>query len=364
MPVAVGSLQVRAETVKGEIISAHAKNNGEITGGASGKINCQSGFVQVDFSEMVVAESVIYNAVGQAFLPIASNIIKINTVRLPSNGKVPIFRRGDTILIGNRQKQNLGNAFTDGQTVQLDRQNLDRICLVDDNGKPVLANLWDYDLEQGTITFANPLNLSGYKYPLHAHHAYEERNRIIKCDIDGTLELMFPIKHDYPTENTFVSSVLISGDLQVRVYNLFTQRSWNNVWQDEPHGEQLLNKLNLTSYPMLLTDDGAITERWLIRFTNSNNFELYGEKLGFVGKFDTLNNVAPINPATNKPYFTIKKEAFGNTDAPWAVHDVIRFNTEGTLAPIWVLCAVQPSSDKPIDDDGFTQCLYGDTTEV
>ncbi len=313
---------------------------------------------------MVVAESVVYNAVGQLFLPIASNIIKINTVRLPSNGKVPIFRRGDTVLIGNRQSEDIGSAFNGGETVQLNRQNLDRICLKDSKGKPVLADLWDYDLEQGTITFATPLDLSGYQMPLIAHHAYEERNRILKCDIDGTLELMFATKHDYPLENTYVSSVLISGDLQVRVYSLFTQRSWNNVWVDEPQGEQLLTKLNLTDYPMLLTDDGAITERWLIKFTSSNQFELYGEKLGFVGRFDTIADVAPLNPATNKPYFTIDKNAFGNTDAPWASQDVIRFNTEGTLAPIWVLCAVQPSANPPQGDDGFTQCLYGDTTEI
>ncbi len=365
VPVAVASLQVRAQTVEGNQLTAQAQTNGEITGeNVSGQINTESGFVEVNFSEMVVAESIAYNAVARSFLPIDSDIIKIDTVRLPSDGRVPIFRRGDTILIGNRQSESIGSAFNGGETVQLGRQNLDRICLKDSKGKPVLADLWDYDLEQGTITFTKPLDISSYQKPLIAYHSHEERNRILKADIDGTLELMFPTKHDYPLENTYVSSVLISGDLQVRVYSLFTQRSWNNIWADEPQGEQLLNKLNLTTYPMLLTDDGAITERWLIKFNNPAQFELYGEKLGFVGRFDTLADVSPVNPATNKPYFTIKKEAFGNTDAPWARQDVIRFNTEGTLAPIWVLCAVQPSITTPQGEDSFTQCLYGDTTEI
>ncbi len=364
MPLAVGSLQIKATTVKGDTIFANAKNDGSITGRASGFVDCQYAFAQVKFDEMVIAESISYNAVAQSYLPIDSSIIKIDTVRLPSDGRVPIFRQGDTILIGNRQSEKIGSAFNGGETVQLSRTNLDRICLKDSKGKPVLADLWDYDLEAGTITFATPADLGGYQMPLIAHHAHEERNRILKCDIDGTLELMFATKHDYPLENTYVSSVLISGDLQVRVYSLFTQRSWNNVWQDTPIGEQLLNKLNLTDYPMLLTDDGAITERWLIKFKSSNQFELYGERVGFVGRFDTLADVAPLNPATNKPYFTIKNEAFGNTDATWASQDVIRFNTEGTLVPIWVLCAVQPSSNVPTGDDGFTQCLYGDTTEI
>lgn len=114
---------------------------------------------------------------------------------------------------------------------------------------------------------------------------------------------------------------------------------------------------------MQLTDDGAIQERWMIKFTSPSQFELYGETLGFVARSDTLTNLAPLNPATNKPYFVIPRGAFGN-DASWAAQDVIRFNTWGTLMPVWVLCAVQPSSNAPEGEDGFTQCLYGDTSEV
>ncbi len=228
------------------------------------------------------------------------------------------------------------------------------------------AELWDYDLENGTITWATPLDLSSYTKPFIVHHTIEERNRISKCDIDGTLELMFPTKHDYPIEDTYVSSVLISGDLQVRVYNVFTQRSWNDVWQDKPQGDQLLNKLNLTSYPMVLTDDGAITQDWLIKFVSSSQFEVYGDSIGYVGTFDVTEDLAPLNSATNKPIFIIDKRSFGGStgQAPWANHDVIRFKTWGTLMPIWVLCAVQPSATTPEGEDGFTQCLYGDTTEI
>lgn len=194
-------------------------------------------------------------------------------------------------------------------------------------------------------------------------HAQEERNRILKADIDGTLSLIFPTKRAYPIENTYVSSVLKGDNLQVSHSIPFTQRQWQQQWLDEPQGEQLLNRLNLRDYPMVLTDDGAITERWLIKWTSSSQFELYGETLGFVLKTDTLQDLAPINPATKKPYFTIPKQAFGN-DAPWAIQDIIRFNTVGTLLPVWILCAVQPSTNKQDGEDGFTMCLFGDTTEV
>ena len=194
-------------------------------------------------------------------------------------------------------------------------------------------------------------------------HAQEERNRIIKPEIDGTLRLLFAMRRSYPIADTYVSSVLIGGDLQVRVSIPFTQRNWDNVWRDEPNGDQLLNKLNLKDYPMILTDDGAIKERWMIKMTGTNTLELYGETLGFVMRGDTLTDLAPINPANGKPYFTLPKQAFGN-DAPWVSQDIIRFNTWGTLLPIWVLCAVQPNSNPPTGTDGYTQCLYGDTTEM
>lgn len=389
-PIRPASLQIMATGVDGKRINATADLQSKIKGkGIDGVVDVETGVVSVRFGEWVVAvgneseywydadaivdgklfkpapvfaHSITVNAVAYSYLPIDSDIIKIDTVRLPQDGQVPIFRRGDTILITNTQEQSLGSAFQAGQTVQLDRQNLDRICLTDSNGKAVLATLWGYDLAEGTITFNTPLDLSGYVLPLIAKHTIEERNRIVKADIDGTLSLHFATKHNYPLEGTYVSSVLMSKDLRVSVSVPFTQRNWNKVWSDKPVGEQLLNKLNLRDYPMVLTDDGAITERWLIKWASAGQFELYGEQLGFVGKFDTLTDLAPINPATAKPYFIIPKEAFGNK-APWEAQDVIRFDTTGTLLPLWVLCAVQPNSDNQKGEDGFTVCLFGDTTE-
>jgi hypothetical protein len=115
-------------------------------------------------------------------------------------------------------------------------------------------------------------------------------------DIDGTLTLIFPTKRDYPLEDTYVASVLIGGNLQVRASVPFTQRNWTNVWQDTRIGDEPLNRLNVKDYPIVLTDDGAITEKWLIKFTSSSQFELYGQTLGFVAKTDTLQDLAPTNP--------------------------------------------------------------------
>ena len=391
-PIKAGSLDIRATADDGTLLRARATYNGELkASNIEGKVDAEYGMTDVFFGawvavtdamraeswfteDMVVAgkiwqpkhvfaDTITYNADAYTYLPVDTSIVKIDTVRLPQDGRVPIFRRGDSILISNRIEQNIGSAFTGGSTVQLSRKDVDRICINDSDGKPVNAELWDYDLDAGTITWKTALDLSPYKLPLTAVHTQEERNRVLEVDIDGTLTLIFATKRAYVTEGTYVSSLLIGGNLEVRISVPFTQRNWNEVWQDTPNGAQLLNKLNITDYPVVLTDDGAITAKWLIKWTSSTQFELYSDNLGFVGRFDTLTNLAPLNPATSKPYFTIDKRSFGN-QSPWGAQDVIRFNTWGTLLPVAVLCAVQPSSVVPKGEDGFTQCLFGDTTEI
>lgn len=309
-------------------------------------------------------DTVCYHAVGLTKIPVNNTLIKIDTVRLPADGRVPIFRVGDTVLIHHSAIDDLGSAFVGGQTISLSRQNVDKICVMDANDKAVDANLWTYDLTNGTITLNNALDLSGYAMPLKAKHTIEERNLITSVDIDGTLGLQFAVRHDYP-EGAYISSVLVGGNLKARVSVPFTQRNWNNVWQDTPVGDELLNRLNVVDYPFVLTDEGAISERFVIRFTSGNQFELYGEALGFVGKFDTLTDLAPINPATKSPYFVLPKQAFGGAiqgGAPWAAQDVIRFNTVGAILPFWVIQSVQPTSTPMNEKDGFVMCLFGDTT--
>lgn len=387
-PVCPQSLTIHATTVDGKNIKAQADKNGKLQADdIVGAIDTKNGMVFIRFGKwiplsqaqnldnfdekmlvdgrvwqptMVVPTSIRYSAVGYSYLPIDSQIIKIDTVRLPLDGRVPIFRKGDTILIANSQSQTLGSAFSAGQVIALERQKLSRICVKDSDGVAVNANLWQHDLSAGTIQFATPLNLASYKMPLIATHTIEETNRVMEVDIDGTLSLLFPTKNHYPIEDTYVSSVLVAGDLKVGVSVPFTQTNWDNVWRDEAHGASLLNKLNIKDYPFLLTDDGAISERWMLKFSSPTQFDLYGETLGFVLRADTLTDLAPINPATKKPYFTLPKQAFGN-QAPWRAQDVIRFNTQGTLMPVWALLSVQPSADDFGEEDGFTMCLYGDT---
>ena len=106
---------------------------------------------------------------------------------------------------------------------------------------------------------------------------------------------------------------------------------------------------------------GAITERWLLRFTSATQFTVIGESLGLILQSDTVTDLSPVNPSTAKPYFTIPRQAFGGG---WESGNCIRFNTYSTPMPTWILRSVQPSPVKQIGKDGFVGCLRGNTVDI
>ena len=326
-----------------------------------GAIDYETGFYSVKMDNGFQPDLLRFNAVTLDNIPLDSSIIGIDAVRLPQDGRVPIFRKGDMVVIGSRAKHDLGSAHSAGQTVSLGRADLDRVSIIDAENKPVDAKLYDVDLAAGTLKWADGLSLAAYTMPLAAMTAREEENRLVGVDISGKLKLQFAVSRDYDA-GAYVSSALVAGDLLVRSTEPFAQRAWGNKWADEREGDAILAALNVKDYPITLVSAGAITERWLIRFeASSAQFKLYGERLGLVAEGDILTDLKPTNPATNKPYFTLPHLAFGGG---WAVGNCIRFNTYGTPVPVWVLRAVQPSAESQTEKDGFACCLRGNTIDV
>ena len=179
-------------------------------------------------------------------------------------------------------------------------------------------------------------------------------------DINGTLKLQFATSRAYPVDGTTISSAFIGGNLLVRATAPFSQQAWNKLWKDEIQGEEILAKLNVKDYPIRLASNGAITERWLLLFKSESQFDVFGENIGLIATGDRLSDLAPPNPATGEPYFTLPAAAFGGG---WASGCCIRFNTYGTPMPTWVIRAVQPSPTAQTGKDGFTMCLRGNTVD-
>ena len=361
-PLKPQSLIIHAETGENLALVGNSDENGNITGDFTGSVNYKTGEFSIKSlnNQQLNPQTLRYNFVAQTNIPVDSSIIGIDATRLPSDGKVPIFRIGDVIVIGRRMSEEI-NATAGGE-VQLAEQNLDRICVVDANGDFLKADEFETDLTAGKITFKEHLNLSDYALPLTAKYAQEENNKVAKVDIGGKITLSFPLRRDYPADNTYVSSALLHGDLLASVSHVFEQKTWNNQWLDERIGDAILPKLNVSQFPIVLANNGAITQRWLMRFTSATAFELYGEQVGFVAKGDIYNDLTPINGVTGIPYFTIKKEAFG---AGWASGHCVRFNTHGTQFPVWICRVITPiADDNNQREDGFMMCLLGNTTVV
>lgn len=361
-PLKPQSLIIHAETGEKIALVGNSDENGNITGDFTGSVNYKTGEFTIKSlnNQQLNPQTLRYNCVTQTNIPVDSSIIGIDATRLPSDGKVPIFRIGDMIVIGRRMSEEI-NATAGGE-VQLEEQNLDRVCVVDANGVFLKADEFETDLTAGKITFKEHLNLSDYALPLTAKYAQEENNKVAKVDVNGKITLSFPLRRDYPADNTYVSSALLHGDLLASVSHVFEQKTWNNTWADERVGDAILPKLNVSQFPIVLANNGAITERWLMRFTSATAFELYGEQVGFVAKGDIYSDLTPINGVTGIPYFTIKKEAFG---AGWASGHCVRFNTHGTQFPVWICRVITPSADdNNQQEDGFMMCLLGNTTVV
>jgi len=304
----------------------------------------------------VDAESIKYSAVTYSFIPIDPELIGLDPVKLPIDGRVPIFRPGFVAVVHNTKSEQLPNDLQAGQQIQLSRGNLTYCDLYDYNGIYVDPNLYTVDLENGIITMADPLDLSEYTQPLTAIHRIEDMKVISRVDINGYIYFTSPLKNDYTAGDTYVSSALVCGDLKAQVYNVFDQKTWTGDWSDSRIGDPCTANYNTVDYPITTTNKGAIKERWAIIFTSDTDFKVVGETVGEIAYGNTATDCAPINPATGVPYFYIRHEGWGSG---WASGNVLRFNTDAAHYPIWCGRTILPG-EAVYDEDSFTLQIRGD----
>ncbi len=166
-----------------------------------------------------------------------------------------------------------------------------------------------------------------------AEHRIEDMGLVSDTQINGVLTLTRPLTHDYPARESRVSSALIIGDLQARAHTLFAQQTWTGEWKDVRIGANTIAQYNETVYPVEVTNRGAIEERWALIFTNTNEFRVIGESVGQIAVGNTATDLAPVNPETHAPYFTLRAGGWGSG---WAAGNVLRLSTAGANFPVWV----------------------------
>jgi hypothetical protein len=298
----------------------------------------------------VSADTLRYNAVGYSYLPLDPDILGLNPVRLPADGRVPIFRPGTFAVLGHAAE--ITATVTNGQTINCARTRLSRVRVIGNNGA-VIDTGYTADLDLGTVTFSN---VTGYSQPVTIEHRVEDMMLVSDAQISGQVSFTRAVTHAYPVPGSYLSSALVAGDVQARASIVFDQASWTNVWQDSIIGSSATGTYNTTAQPITVTNLGALTERWALRFTNTTTFDIIGEHVGVIGTGNTGTDCAPLNPTSGVPYFTVQSEGWG---AGWSTGNVLRFNTVGAQVPVWVARTILQGPETT-PDDSFTILVRGD----
>lgn len=381
-PLRQQSLQILATLLDGTPINVTADANGDLNSARTrGHVTLETGIVHVDFGQMVSAaghegewwydpaqvvagqiwqpeavqaDTLRYNGVIVTSLPLSANILGLDPVRLPIDGRVPIFKPGYVAVAHHTARQTEASPQL-GVPISLGRSRIARVRVSDANGSVDPAK-YSKDLNAGTLTFTS---LVGVTAPVILEHTVEDMALVTDVEIGGRVTLSRPLSHAFPAGESYLSSALILGDqggnLWARVTNLFDQQIWNGSWSDSPQGSASTAEYNATQFPLAVTNRGAIQERWAIKFTGIQDFEVYGESVGKIAIGNTTANCAPLNPATAVPYFTIPKEGWGGG---WVAGNMLRFNTVGANAPVWIARTVLPSSPTT-GQDSFRLQLRG-----
>jgi hypothetical protein len=245
------------------------------------------------------------------YTKVSSTVTGFNGVAFPANGAATVFAANRFVVISDLDE--ITQTVSNAQTVNCGRVRLSSVRVIGDDGI-VINTGYTADLEAGTVTFTN---VTGYSQPVTIQHRVEDLALINEMS-GNTLSLSRGLSHTYPVGSK-VSSALVAGDMFARTNLVFDLASWNGTFSDTP-GTEATGTFNFATYPIAVTNRGAITERWAIRFTTSTNFEVIGENVGVIATGNTSTNCAPINPNTSAPYFTAPALGWGSG---WATGNVL-----------------------------------------
>lgn len=361
---------------RGNAITATADINGDITGThLRGKITYETGEVDLQFGDYVLDSSLTaeekdewwydpddvgaveplkiwrpwpvdpttlrYNSVAYFYLPLDADLLGIDPVRLPPDGRVAIFQPGGRVVVGHT-KVSTPMAVSNGQTINLARTRLSRVRVIGADGLTINTG-YSVDLEAGLVTFSDT---ALYDQPVTIEDRIEDMAVVSDVGIDGSLKFTRQLTHAYPVPGSYVSSALMAGDLRSRVSVLFDQATWDGVtWSDVP-GVPATGTYNDVLAPIEVSNVGASTERFALRFTNTAAFQVIGEHVGVIATGTINEDCSPINPATGEPYFTIRTLGWGTG---WATGNILRINTVGALFPLWVVRTIQQGPESGLD---------------
>ncbi len=380
-PLRPGSLVLQyVPLIGGGVQTVTAQTNGTISAaGVDGRVDYQTGIVRVRFGSWVtaagnesepwylasavradgkifkpapvVADTLRYAAVAYGYIPLDKTLLGIDPVRLPTDGRVPMFRVGDIVVLHDEQTLSVANP-SNGGTTNLGRTRLKSVVVRDATGARVPTSSYSVDLDAGIVTWGN---VSGLALPLAVTHRIEDQALVSDVQINGQISLNRPVSHAYPA-TAYCSSAVVMGTLRASVSVPFALQTWQNQFVDAPTGGAISAAYNVVQYPIIVTNAGAAQEKWAIVFDSPTTVRVIGQSVGQIAAgLPIAQEIAPLNPATNQPYFRIAAAGWGSG---WAAGNALRFDTTAANYPIWCVRTVRPGPGTGAAD-AFTLALLG-----
>jgi len=274
---------------------------------------------------------------------------------------VPIFNDGYLVAVHNTQQLTEASPVA-AQVIDCGRGDLARVVITDALGAALALNQYSVNLATGHVTLADPFDAvdadgSSLTMPLTIAHRVEDRAVVTRASVTGELSLNLQLTHDYPQDGSYVSGIVEFGDLQSRVHGLAAYRVDESSNFDNGYdGEAAVASYNDLDFPLLYDNLGSVQEKWKLKFTDATNFQCIAEQRGLVGSGSINADFAPLNPATNTPYFTIRANGWGGG---WLSSNVLRFDTDVAADAVWIIRTTTPSNQQ-IDDDSVVIEFMGD----
>lgn len=347
----IGStLQITGTTVAGTAFTATANVAGVFsTAHVTGTYIAATGALQLVFASSTKLRTLAYSATRQSPQSVFADMRGIDPSVFAADGTVPILAAGHVVVLRNSATV-AAATYANTNVVNLGRTNLADVRVVGANGLGI-AGGWSVNLATGLLAVND---ISGWVQPVTIRHAIEHVAVALSVPNSGTVVLSRAPTRDFAA-GSLLSSALVLDDLQALAGAVFAQESWTSVWADARIGAAIAPQYQQAANPITVINAGAITERWAFIFLTSTTYRLVGETLGVVSTGDINTDFSPINPATGQPYFTIQAEGWG----AWSAGNVLRLNTYGANAPVWVARAVLPSAPSSTPDS-LTLAVRGD----
>jgi hypothetical protein len=289
--------------------------------------------------------SLRYNTVSSFYLPVDPAIVGLDPVRLPQDGRVPKHRKGRVVIIGHNATI-APATYANGNTIDLGRERVSHVWLIDANGELIDEGFeaTEADLNAGEV---HVTDVSGWAQPVTVEHRIQDMRQVVDVQIDGTLGFNFGLSHDFP-EGSVVSSAVLFGNTFARVVDVWDQNTWNGTtWADTVVGDPAPFTYNIAANPIVVTNAGALSERYALRFTDTLNFTFTGEFSGQLGTGDKNTRFEPGNPFAPATHLLELPEA--GWGGGQAAGNVLFLKMQAAMQPLAVIRTVQPGEPTGTD---------------